>query len=152
MGCTIGTTMTITDKVVPGWWGWIWLRHGNRKTGGKRKIVFTRLDVSHQYIVRIKSPAGRNSRHPHPFSAKLTFRTAVFPFGKPSAGPGASIGTTWGRQHFIEVGQSRTARSGSWCIPASRHIGSEVAKHNQKEGLRTLVETPASNWMTQSKS
>ncbi len=21
-GCTIGTTMTITDKVVPNWWGW----------------------------------------------------------------------------------------------------------------------------------
>ena len=71
MGCTIGTTMTITDKVVPGMVG-VDIGCGMETVVlADREMDFEKLDA----LIRAKIPSGQEIRKvPHPLQSEVDLR------------------------------------------------------------------------------
>ena len=135
MGCTIGTTMTITDKVVPGMVG-VDIGCGMETVElAKKELDFDRLDR----LIRAEIPFGREVRDtPHPFSEEIDLtRLRCSPYVNLGRAR-RSIGTLGGGNHFIEV--NRGENGGLYLVvhSGSRHIGNEVAAYYQDEGRRAL--------------
>ena len=135
MGCTIGTTMTITDKVVPGMVG-VDIGCGMETVAlAETDLDFDRLDR----LIRAGIPFGREVRDtPHPFSEEIDLsQLRCSPYVN-LARARRSIGTLGGGNHFIEV--NRGENGGLWLVvhSGSRHIGNEVAAYYQDEGRRAL--------------
>ena len=133
-GCTIGTTMTITDKVVPNLVG--------SDIGCGMEVVyldadeidFERLDD----IIRNKVPHGFDKRTiPHPFMKNLDL-TELKCYFKLEAGSEGNfyIGTLGGGNHFIEI--NRTSEGDLILVvhSGSRRIGADVCEHYQNEALK----------------
>ncbi len=133
MGCTIGTTMTITDKVVPGIVG-VDIGCGMETVALQETTVdLEKLDV----VIHREIPSGRNIRTTH------HALNSEIDLGQLRCSPYVnlerarrSIGTLGGGNHFIELAQG----DGLYLVihSGSRHIGAEVAKYYQDEGLRAL--------------
>ena len=68
MGCTIGTTMTITDKIVPGMVG-VDIGCGMETVRiSQKKIDFAKLDA----LIRSQIPCGREVRNvPHALNSQI---------------------------------------------------------------------------------
>ena len=135
MGCTIGTTMTITDKVVPGMVG-VDIGCGMETVElAEKELDFDRLDR----LIRAEIPFGREVRDtPHPFSEEIDLtRLRCSPYVNLGRAR-RSIGTLGGGNHFIEV--NRGENGGLYLVvhSGSRHIGNEVAAYYQDEGRRAL--------------
>ena len=136
-GCTIGTTMTITNKIVPDMVGvdigcgmlTLELLDENGKT--PKEIDLKKLDD----VIRQNIPYGRRIRENClPLAAGLSYTSLVcgncvdFERGK------HSIGTLGGGNHFIEL--SKSANDGKIYLvihSGSRHLGYEVAKYYQNK-------------------
>ena len=100
MGCTIGTTMTITDKIVPGMVG-VDIGCGMETVRiSQTEIDFRKLDA----LIRERIPCGREVRwNPHTLNAQIDLsqlRCARYVNMERAA---LSIGTLGGGNHFIEV-------------------------------------------------
>jgi RNA-splicing ligase RtcB len=134
-GCTIGTTMTITDKVVPGMVG-VDIGCGMETVKlAEREIDFTRLDG----VIRESIPCGFDVREvPHVLNGEidLTALRCVNDIKLDRAR--RSIGTLGGGNHFIEVDRSDSGELYLVAHSGSRHLGSEVANYYQEEGYRAL--------------
>ncbi|MDR1132133.1 MAG: RtcB family protein [Oscillospiraceae bacterium] len=135
MGCTIGTTMTLTDKVVPGMVG-VDIGCGMETVQiAETEIDFEKLDT----LIRAEIPCGREIRvirHPLNEEIDLTgLRCAVYVNLERAR---RSIGTLGGGNHFIEVGRGSDGTLYLVVHSGSRHIGNEVAKYYQDEGFRAL--------------
>lgn len=135
MGCTIGTTMTITDKVVPGMVG-VDIGCGMETVRlAEREIDFSKLDA----LIRREIPCGREIRDaPHALNSEIDLtKLRCSPYVKLERAR-RSIGTLGGGNHFIEV--DRTERGELYLVvhSGSRHIGNEVAKYYQDEGFHAL--------------
>lgn len=124
-GCTIGTTMTIIDRICPNLVG-VDIGCGVLAVNlGVKKIDFDQLDS----VIRWNVPAGTNIRY-----------TAIehFQFDEmrcPTADKvraNKSIGTLGGGNHFIEI--DREKNGNLWLVihSGSRHLGLEVANYYQK--------------------
>ena len=104
MGCTIGTTMTITDKIVPGMVG-VDIGCGMETVRiAEKEIDFARLDeIVHKYI-----PCGREVRNqPHKLNDQIDLtQLRCSPYVNLSRAQ-RSIGTLGGGNHFIEVDRAR---------------------------------------------
>ena len=135
MGCTIGTTMTLTDKVVPGMVG-VDIGCGMETVQiAEKKIDFETLDA----LIRAKIPCGRGIRvihHPLNEEIDLTGLRCTAHVNLERAR--RSIGTLGGGNHFIEVGRDSDGTLYLVVHSGSRHIGNEVAKYYQDEGFRAL--------------
>ena len=134
-GCTIGTTMTIRDKIVPGMVG-VDIGCGMETVQlAEREIDFERLDA----LIRREIPCGREVREvPHPLSADIDL-TRLRCAGQVKLDRAArSIGTLGGGNHFIEVDRAEDGRLFLVVHSGSRHLGSEVAEYYQDEGRRAL--------------
>ena len=134
-GCTIGTTMTITDKVVPGMVG-VDIGCGMETVRiAEKEIDFARLDeIVHKYI-----PCGREVRkEPHKLNSQNDL-TALrcSPYLNLSRAQ-RSIGTLGGGNHFIEVDRGENGDLFIVVHSGSRHIGNEVAKYYQDEGRKAF--------------
>ena len=134
-GCTIGTTMTVTDKVVPGMVG-VDIGCGMETVRiAERHIDFAALDA----LIRSEIPCGREIRkeeHPYAAEAELdALRCAKF-MKLPRAR--RSIGTLGGGNHFIEVDRSETGEHYLVVHSGSRHLGKEAAEFYQDEGRRAF--------------
>ena len=134
-GCTIGTTMTIQDKIVPGMVG-VDIGCGMETVElAECEIDFAKLDA----LIREKIPFGREIRDiPHPLNSEIDLAQlrcvdqvnldrAVY-----------SIGSLGGGNHFIEVDQAGDGRLFLVVHSGSRHLGTEVADYYQNEGRRAL--------------
>ncbi|MBQ7345685.1 MAG: RtcB family protein [Oscillospiraceae bacterium] len=135
MGCTIGTTMTITDKVVPGMVG-VDIGCGMETVRiAQTQIDLERLDtLIHRYI-----PCGRDVRRKeHPLNDQIDL-TALrcAPYVDLSRAR-KSIGTLGGGNHFIEVDRNESGDLYIVVHSGSRHIGNEVAKYYQDEGRKAF--------------
>ena len=100
MGCTIGTTMTITDKIVPGMVG-VDIGCGMETVRiSQTEIDFGKLDA----LIRERIPCGREvRRNPHTLNSQIDLsqlRCAKYVNLERAA---LSIGTLGGGNHFIEV-------------------------------------------------
>lgn len=136
-GCTIGTTMTIHDKVVPNMVG-VDIGCGMETVKPKEKrIDFTKLDS----VIRKFIPFGREIRaegKEHPFAQDIDLtKLRCDKHGVERAY--RSIGTLGGGNHFIEVDKDDEGHLYLVIHSGSRHLGVEVANFYQDAGYRNLV-------------
>ena len=135
MGCTIGTTMTITDKVVPGMVG-VDIGCGMETVKiAEGEIDFEKLDA----LIRREIPSGRSVRQSrHPLNAQIQLSQLRCAREVDVKRAEKSIGTLGGGNHFIEV--DRGEQGGLYIVvhSGSRHLGTEVANHYQTEARRSF--------------
>ena len=137
-GCTIGTTMTITDKVVPNLVGvdigcgmeTIRIRESHIELQKLDKLIYQKIpsgfsirDKTHRYINQINLNKLCCARHVDLLRAEK------------------SIGTLGGGNHFIEVDRDDEGNLYIVVHSGSRHLGVEVASYYQEEGYKALNHT-----------
>ena len=134
-GCTIGTTMTIADKVVPNLVGvdigcgmeTVRIREG--------RLELQKLDK----LIQEKIPSGfaiRDSAHPYLSQIDLSELCCARHVDLLRAE--RSIGTLGGGNHFIEVDRDDDGNLYLVVHSGSRHLGVEVASHYQQAGYKAL--------------
>lgn len=136
-GCTIGTTMTIHDKVVPNMVG-VDIGCGMETVKLKEKrLDFTKLDS----VIRKFIPFGREicaEGKEHSFAQDIDLtQLRCDKHGVERAY--RSIGTLGGGNHFIEVDKDDEGNLYLVIHSGSRHLGVEVANFYQDAGYRNLV-------------
>lgn len=134
-GCTIGTTMTIQDKVVPNLVGvdigcgmeTVRLRETHIELQKLDKLIYEKIpsgfairDKAHGYLRRIDLSQLYCARHVDLSRAEK------------------SIGTLGGGNHFIEVDRDEEGNLYLVIHSGSRHLGVEVAKYYQNAGYQAL--------------
>lgn len=134
-GCCIGTTMTITDKVVPSMVG-VDIGCGMETVELEDKAIdFQQLDEK----IRQNIPFGmtvRDDFHPYNEMIDLT-QLRCFEHIKHVYAQ-HSLGSLGGGNHFIEVDKDEEGNLYLVIHSGSRHLGTEVAQYYQEEGLRFL--------------
>jgi RNA-splicing ligase RtcB len=134
-GCTIGTTMTITDKIVPGMVG-VDIGCGMETVRIDADMLdFKRLDE----VIRIGIPSGFNVRKiPHKYADTIDLSKLRCASRVNLDRAYKSIGTLGGGNHFIEVNRSEEGALYLVVHSGSRHLGCEVAEYYQAEGYNAL--------------
>lgn len=125
-GCTIGTTMTISDKVVPNIVG-VDIGCGMYTVKlGNIEIDFEKIDKSAHFI-----PSGRNVWKSKTEDFDLT-SLKCFRYLVDLNRLENSLGTLGGGNHFIEI--DKDSNGGKYLVihTGSRNLGKQVAKHYQK--------------------
>ena len=134
-GCTIGTTMTIADKVVPNLVGvdigcgmeTVRIREG--------RLELQKLDK----LIQEKIPSGfaiRDSAHPYLSQIDLSELCCARHVDLLRAE--RSIGTLGGGNHFLEVDRDDDGNLYLVVHSGSRRLGVEVASHYQQAGYKAL--------------
>ncbi|MDO4542985.1 MAG: RtcB family protein [Clostridia bacterium] len=134
-GCTIGTTMTVKDRVVPNMVG-VDIGCGMETVRlRQRDIDFKKLDT----LIRKVIPCGREIRRtPHEYNAQIELeKLRCAPYVNLTRAA-KSIGTLGGGNHFIEVDRAKDGELYLIVHSGSRHLGFEVANYYQEQGLRAL--------------
>ncbi len=134
-GCTIGTTMTIKNKVVPNMVG-VDIGCGMELVRlEQREIVFPALDK----LIRSAIPSGTECRtKPHAFAANTNLENLRCFKNINATLAQKSIGTLGGGNHFIEVDTDEDGVKYLVVHSGSRHLGLEVAGYYQQEAYRYL--------------
>ena len=133
-GCTIGTTITINDKIVPNLVGvdigcgmeTVVIKADSQEA---KKFDPVRLDkIIHNHI-----PSGVNIRDAeHEFTKMIPFENIRYSSINLTRAR-RSIGTLGGGNHFIEVNRDDENNLYIVIHSGSRHLGKEVAEHYQEE-------------------
>ncbi len=134
-GCTIGTTMTISDKVVPNLVG-VDIGCGMEVVKVKEKhMELQKLDK----LIYEKIPSGFDVREKtHRYFDEVDLRELYCYYHINPERAEKSLGTLGGGNHFIEV--DRDEDGGLYLVvhSGSRHLGLEVAGYYQEEGFQEL--------------
>ena len=141
-GCTIGTTMTITDKVVPNLVG-VDIGCGMETV----RVRETRLDLQKlDKLIREKIPSGFSIRDKaHRYADEIDLEELCCAGHVDLLRAAKSVGTLGGGNHFIEVDRDDDGALYVVVHSGSRHLGVEVAGYYQEAGYRELNRTdPAS--------
>jgi len=135
IGCTIGTTMTISDKIVPGMVG-VDIGCGMETV----KLVEKEIDCAAlDALIRKKIPSGYEVRKTHhPFNDEIDLERLKIADKVKLDRARKSIGTLGGGNHFIEVGRSESGELYLIVHSGSRHLGTEVANYYQDEAYKSL--------------
>lgn len=136
-GCTIGTTMTITDKVVPNLVG-VDIGCGMYCVKLKEKeIDFGLLDN----VIRKYIPNGQNIRESeHKMSKEVNIKNLKCINNISYDRAMKSIGTLGGGNHFIEVNKDSKGNLYLVIHSGSRYLGKQVAEHYQELGYKKLTD------------
>ena len=128
-GCTIGTTMTISDKVVPGMVG-VDIGCGMETVRlAEREIDFAALDA----LIRREVPSGRNVRGgEHPFNAEIDLSELRCAHSVSLDWARRSIGTLGGGNHFIEIDRAENGALYLVVHSGSRYLGTQVCAYYQE--------------------
>lgn len=134
-GCTIGTTMTITDKVVPNLVG-VDIGCGMETIRIKEKCVeLQKLDK----LIYEKIPSGFNIREKtHRYFEEINLKELYCYKHINAVRAEKSLGTLGGGNHFIEVNKDEEGNLYVVVHSGSRHLGLEVADYYQEEGYKSL--------------
>lgn len=134
-GCTIGTTMTVTDKIVPNLVG-VDIGCGMETIKLRdKKINLDKLDR----LIHNRIPAGFSIRKkPHPYVKKVNLDNLRCKNHVDLERARLSIGTLGGGNHFIEVNQDEEASLYLVIHSGSRHLGKQVAEYYQKLAYQEL--------------
>lgn len=125
-GCTIGTTMTVTDKVVPNIVG-VDIGCGMYTVRlDQREIDFAALDEAAHYI-----PSGKNVWNERKERFDLT-ELRCFRNLKDTPRLERSLGTLGGGNHFIEADRASDGTLYLVIHTGSRNLGKQVAEYYQK--------------------
>ena len=135
MGCVIGTTMTISDKVVPNLVGvdigcgmeTVRIKEKNIELMQLDKLIYSKIHLGfairstpHKYASEIDICALKCAE-------KIDLRRAE-----------KSMGTLGGGNHFIEADRGSDGSIYIVIHSGSRHLGVEVAKYYQEQGYKQL--------------
>ncbi len=134
-GCTIGTTMTITDKIVPNLVG-VDIGCGMETAVIREKhLELQKLDK----LIYEKIPSGFQIREQtHPYFDELDLEDLYCSSRVNLGRAEKSLGTLGGGNHFIEVDRDDEGNLYLVIHSGSRHLGVEVAGYYQEEGYRAL--------------
>lgn len=134
-GCTIGTTMTITDKVIPNLVG-VDIGCGMEIVMiADKEIDLEKLDK----LIYEKIPSGHNIRKiPHELTNEIDLNQLRCTGHIKMDRAIRSIGTLGGGNHFIEAGKDEEGNIYITVHSGSRHLGLEVANYYQKMGYKAL--------------
>ena len=130
-GCTIGTTMSIRDKIVPGMVG-VDIGCGMETVRlAEKEIDFATLDA----LIRKEIPCGQNIRkEEHPLNDEINlYQLRCAPYVSIERAK-RSIGTLGGGNHFIEVDCGENGDLYLVIHSGSRHLGTQVCKYYQDQG------------------
>ncbi len=134
-GCTIGTTMTVSDKIIPNLVGvdigcgmeTIRLKEKHIEVQKLDKLIYEKIPSgfeirrkAHRYIEKINLTKLYCYKHIDPLRAEM------------------SIGTLGGGNHFIEADKGSDGSIYIVIHSGSRHLGVETAKYYQNEAYRRL--------------
>lgn len=134
-GCTIGTTMTVTDKVVPNLVG-VDIGCGMETVLVKEKhMELQKLDK----LIYEKIPSGFNIREKtHRYFDEVNLEDLYcYKHINPDRAE-KSLGTLGGGNHFIEANKDEEGKLYLVVHSGSRHLGLEVANYYQEEGYQAL--------------
>lgn len=134
-GCTIGTTMTITDKIVPNLVG-VDIGCGMETVRVKEKhMELQKLDK----LIYEKIPSGFNLREKtHGYFKKINLEELYCFHQTDWRRAEKSLGTLGGGNHFIEADKDEEGNIYIVVHSGSRHLGLEAANYYQEEGYRAL--------------
>lgn len=138
-GCTVGTTMTISDKTVPNLVGGD-IGCGMEVIGIKEKhIELQKLDK----LIYEKIPSGFKIRDKeHKYFKQINLEELYcYKNDFKSINPiraGRSMGTLGGGNHFIEADKDEEGKIYIVIHSGSRHLGLEVENYYQQEGYKEL--------------
>lgn len=132
-GCTIGTTMTITDKVVPNLVG-VDIGCGMECIQiAEKNIDLEKLDK----IIRECIPAGFNINEiPHDYLNNTRINELLCPVNLARAEK--SLGTLGGGNHFIEANRDDDGNIYIVVHSGSRHMGLEIANYYQELAWKSI--------------
>jgi len=138
-GCTIGTTMTIKDKIVPNLVG-VDIGCGMEtliipaEDKAAKKFDPARLDK----LIYAEIPSGMKIRDiPHEYIDQVPLSDIKCPSFKMDRAR-KSIGTLGGGNHFIEVNRDNNDNLYIVVHSGSRHLGKEIAEYYQDEAWNQL--------------
>lgn len=136
-GCTIGTTMTIQDKIVPNLVG-VDIGCGMEVVvidKKKEEINFDCLDETIRKFV----PSGFRIRDKeHRFSKMIDFDGVRAPFTLQRAQK--SIGTLGGGNHFVELNEDDKGNVYIVIHSGSRNLGKQIAEYYQNFAYEQLID------------
>ncbi len=137
-GCTIGTTMTIKDKICPNLVG-VDIGCGMEtlriKADSEVSRNFNGADLDK--IIRKNIPSGFNIRKfPHAFVEQVEWDNIKGRYNKKRAL--LSLGTLGGGNHFIEADRDDEGNLYIVVHSGSRHAGLEIADYYQEQAWRQL--------------
>ncbi|MGO1059228.1 RtcB family protein [Planococcus sp. FY231025] len=132
-GAVIGTTMKVTDRVVPNLVG-VDIGCGMLCVEIQKKdIDFGKLDAAIHALV----PSGQAIRSDaHEFDGRIDLDNVLANFSKETAIQ--SLGTLGGGNHFIEMNAAADGRLYLVIHSGSRHLGVKVANYHQKKAIASL--------------
>lgn len=133
-GAVIGTTMRVTDKIVPNLVG-VDIGCGMLTIELKKESIdFKKLDN----VIRSFVPSGQSVRSSaHSFNKHIDYNNLNAPFDERRAS--LSIGTLGGGNHFIEINQTDEGRIFLVIHSGSRHLGVKVATYHQNIAIDRLT-------------
>ena len=136
-GCTIGTTMTITDKICPNLVG-VDIGCGMETVQiAENEIDLERLDR----IIHERIPSGFAIREfPHAYMTQAPVDGLRCIHHVDIERAKRSMGTLGGGNHFIESDRDDDGNIYIVVHSGSRHLGLEVAKYYQEAGYKALCE------------
>jgi len=134
-GCTVGTTMTIGDKICPNLVG-VDIGCGMETVRIKEKrMELQKLDK----LIRAEIPSGFAIRtKPHRFADEINLEELRCAKHVDLLRARKSIGTLGGGNHFIEANQDDEGNLYIVIHSGSRRLGLEIAGYYQEAGFRTL--------------
>lgn len=134
-GCTIGTTMTITDKIVPNLVG-VDIGCGMETIRIKEKqIELQKLDK----LIYDKIPSGFRVREKtHRYFEEINLKDLYCYKNINPERAEKSLGTLGGGNHFIEASKDDEGSLYLVVHSGSRHLGLEVAGYYQEQGYQIL--------------
>lgn len=134
-GCTIGTTMTITDKIVPNLVG-VDIGCGMETIKIKEShMELHKLDK----LIYEKIPSGFNVREKtHRYFDEVNLEDLFCYKSIDLRRAEKSLGTLGGGNHFIEANKDKEGSIYIVVHSGSRHLGLEVANYYQEEGFKQL--------------
>lgn len=134
-GCTVGTTMTISDKIVPNLVG-VDIGCGMETIRIKEKnIELQKLDK----LIYEKIPSGFNIREKaHRYFKEINLEELYCYKYIDVARAEKSMGTLGGGNHFIEADRDDDGNIYIVVHSGSRHLGLETANYYQEQGYREL--------------
>lgn len=134
-GCTIGTTMTVKDKIVPNLVG-VDIGCGMEVVKVKeRRLELQKLDK----LIYAKIPSGFDVREKtHGYFEEIDLKELHCYYHITPERAEKSLGTLGGGNHFIEVDKDSEGAVYLVIHSGSRYLGLEVAKYYQEEGYQVL--------------
>jgi len=138
-GCTIGTTMTITDKVVPNLVG-VDIGCGIEVIKLQEKIIdLKKLDN----LIRTFVPSGFDIRKKeHPYVQQISLHNLKAQKHLDIKRARLSVGTLGGGNHFIEVNEGNNGVLYLTIHSGSRHLGKQLADYYQARAAEKLSKQP----------